>query len=875
MSLRVSGLRADHHREPLGLGTGTPRLSWRAEAAGADWVQSAYEIAVRDADGTESTSGRVASAEQVLVPWPAAALASRERRLVRVRIWGVGADEPSPWSDELAVEAGLLETGDWSAGMVGPAPQPAGADGPAVLLRRAFELPSDVVEARLYVTAHGVYEVELNGRTVGDHVLAPGWTSYHHRLRYQTFDVTGHLTAGENVIGAWLADGWYRGRLGFNGGRRAVYGDRTGLLAQLEVRCADGARYVIGTDDRWRSASGPVTSTGLYDGERHDARLERDGWSSPGFDDGDWTPVETLPFDAARLVAPDGPPVRRTETLRPVTVTTAPSGATILDFGQNITGRLRVRVRGAAGDTVVLRHAEVLQDGELYTRPLRQAAARDEYVLRGGDAETWEPRFTVHGFRYAEVTGAAAAEDVEAVVCHTDMTRTGWFECDDPLLNRLHDNVVWSLRGNFLDVPTDCPQRDERLGWTGDLAVFAPTASFLYDCAGLLTSWLADLAAEQEEIGTVPFYVPWLELLGPAQPAAVWGDVAVVGPDVLHERFGDTGILRAQYASMKAWVDQVAALAGEHRLWDTGFQFGDWLDPAAPADQPAAARTDPHLVATAAHADSARRLAAIAALLGEEADHARYTAHATAVAEAFNDEFVTPSGRLASDAQTAYALALTAGLLAKEEQRERAGHRLAELVRVDGYHVSTGFAGTPLICDALSSVGADDTAYHLLLQRECPSWLYPITMGATTMWERWDSLLPDGRVNPGDMTSFNHYAFGAVADWLHRRVAGLAPAAPGYRRVTVRPRPGGGLTRAAATHDSPYGRIVVAWRRADGRLDVDVTLPPGVTATVELPSGVPAEIGSGHHAFSCPFRDAGDDPSPVPVVHPFAPPTNG
>nr|BFE56284.1 glycoside hydrolase family 78 protein [Dactylosporangium thailandense] len=881
MSLRVAGLRADHHREPLGIGTRTPRLSWRVEHGGEDWSQAAYEIAVRGLDDAEAgfTSGRVASAEQVLVAWPAAALASRERRSVRVRVWGAGADEPSPWSDALVVEAGLLDPADWTAAMIAARlPLPADADGPAVLLRRDFRLPARVVSARLYVTAHGVYEIELNGRAVGDHVLAPGWTSYRHRLRYQTFDVTGHLTEGANVIGAWLADGWYRGRLGFRGGRRAVYGDRTGLLAQLEVCCADGSRHVIGSDGRWRSAPGPITATGLYDGERYDARLEQRGWSAPGFDDAAWSPVEELPFDAARLVAPDGPPVRRTQTLNPATVTVTRDGRAILDFGQNITGRLRIRVRGNAGDVVVLRHAEVLQDGELYLRPLREAAARDEYVLRGGGTEEWEPRFTVHGFRYAEVSGwpgELGVMDVRAVVCHTDMARTGWFTCSDPLLNRLHDNVVWSMRGNFLDVPTDCPQRDERLGWTGDLAVFAPTASFLYDCAGLLTSWLADLAAEQAELGTVPFYVPWLELLGPPMPAAVWGDVAVVAPHVLHERFGDAGVLRTQYDSMRAWVDQVAELSGEHRRWDSGFQFGDWLDPAAPPESPAAARTDPHLVATAAHAHSARRLAEIAGVLGERADQARYTAHANAVTEAFHDEYVTPSGRLASDAQTAYAMALTAGMLAKDEQRERAGRRLVELVEAEGHHVGTGFAGTPLICDALTGVGAEDSAYHLLLQRECPSWLYPITMGATTMWERWDSMLPDGTVNPGDMTSFNHYAFGAVADWLHRTVAGLAPAAPGYRRVAVRPRPGGGLAHAEATHDSPYGPIRVAWRRAGGILTADITLPPGVTAVVELPAGDPVEVGSGAHTFSCSFRDAGDDPSPVPVVHPFAQDANG
>jgi alpha-L-rhamnosidase len=525
---------------------------------------------------------------------------------------------------------------------------------------------------------------------------------------------------------------------------------------------------------------------------------------------------------------------------------------------------VRIRVRGEAGRTVRIRHAEILQDGELCTAPLRGAAATDEYTLRGGDAEEWEPRFTVHGFRYAEVDGwpgELTAADLDAVVCHTDMTRTGWFTCSDPLLEKLHDNVVWSMRGNFVDVPTDCPQRDERLGWTGDIAVFAPTASFLYDCAGLLTSWLADLAAEQGELGTVPAYVPWVELVFPVVPTAVWGDAAVSVPSVLHERFADTGVLRAQYASMRAWVDQVAALAGDRRLWSTGFQFGDWLDPAAPPDEPAAARTDPYLVATAYHARSASLLADIAALLGEEEDHRRYAALATEIADAFNNEYVTPNGRVVSDAQTAYAVALHADLLEKVDQRERAGRRLVELVEAEGHHVGTGFVGTPLICDALTAVGADDTAYRLLMQRECPSWLYPVTMDATTIWERWDSMLPDGRVNPGEMTSFNHYALGAVADWLHRRVAGLVPAAPGYKRILVRPRPGGGLTHASATHESPFGRIEVAWRRDGERLHVDVAVPPGATATVQLPdpSFTPVDMGSGRRSFTCAWPESTTD----------------
>ncbi len=392
------------------------------------------------------------------------------------------------------------------------------------------------------------------------------------------------------------------------------------------------------------------------------------------------------------------------------------------------------------------------------------------------------------------------------------MERTGWFECSDPLINRLHENVVWSMRGNFFDIPTDCPQRDERLGWTGDLQVFSPVAAFLYDSYGFLASWLQDLAAEQREMGgIVPAVVP-NTLNGPLQGTAAWGDAAVIVPWVLYQRFGDEAILAAQFESMRAWVDWIEDFAGENRLWDDGFQFGDWLDPAAPPESPGDARTDPYLIATAYFARSAELVGRAAGVLGRGEEEAHYLALANEVRQAFAREYVTPAGRLLSDAQTAYTLAIEFGLLTDPEQRQHAAERLHALVRAGGYHIGTGFVGTPLICDALCNTGAYADAYRLLLQRECPSWLYPVTMGATTIWERWDSMLPDGSVNPGEMTSFNHYALGAVADWLHRTVGGLAPAQPGYRQIAVRPRPGGGLTRCLCT--TPHS----LW---DGRMFVD------------------------------------------------------
>ncbi|WP_326493591.1 family 78 glycoside hydrolase catalytic domain [Pseudarthrobacter sp. SL88] len=548
--------------------------------------------------------------------------------------------------------------------------------------------------------------------------------------------------------------------------------------------------------------------------------------------------------------------------MRPVSAVTSPSGKLVLDFGQNLVGRLRITVQAQAGATVTLRHAEVMQDGEIYTRPLRGAAATDRYTLAGEAPETWEPRFTIHGFRYAEIdgwTGGDPAENITARVYHTDMERTGWFSCSNPDLNRLHENVLWSMKGNFVDIPTDCPQRDERLGWTGDLQVFGPTASYLYDCSGMLSSWLKDVAAEQAPDGTVPWYVPSIpggNYWTPSRPGAIWGDVAVLTPWTLYQRFNDPAFLAEQYESAKAWVDLLDRLAGDGHLWNSGFQLGDWLDPSAPPEDPTRAMTDKHLVASAYFAWSARHMAKTAGVLGKTDDEKRYKELAGAAAKAFAEEYIGPDGLMTSDAQTAYALAIVFELFPDEELRQKAGRRLAALVRQAGNRIATGFAGTPVIADALTAVGELEAAYDLLLERECPSWLYAVAQGGTTIWERWDSLLPDGSVNPGDMTSFNHYALGAVADWMHRTVAGLAPLEPGYRRILFRPQPGGGLTSASARHETPYGTASIAWETTDDGYTVTVHVPTGTTARVELPGHEPHDVGSGRFDYYPAFAGA-------------------
>ena len=852
-------LQVEHYRETLGVGNSQPRLSWTIKTEVPIWFQSAYEIEEHDADGKLlKQTGRIESDQSVLVPWPFTKLSSRERVSVRVRVWGKDGSE-SDWSEAVVIETGLISTSDWSAQFISLTwDEDMTKSNPSPYLRREFELREGIKSARLYITSLGLYEAELNGQVVGDHVFSPGWTVYDERLRYQTFDVTAMLNEGKNAIGAILGDGWFRGRIGFGGGQRNVYGQHLALLAQLEIQYEDGSGERIVTDENWRTSTGAILLSGIYDGETYDARLEHTYWTLPGFDDLGWSVVRTVDWDMNALEAPLGPPVRRIEKMAPVSVYKSPSGKTIVDFGQNLVGRLSIKVKGLAGHTVTLRHAEVLENDELGTRPLRFAEATDRYTLKGGESETWEPRFTFHGFRYAEVDnwpGELNLQDLSAVVLHSDMKPTGWFECSDPLLNKLHENVVWGMRGNFLDVPTDCPQRDERLGWTGDLQVFSPTASFLYDVSGFLQSWLKDLAVEQQKIGgAVPPVVP--NVLGNNFGiAAAWADAATIVPWVLYQRFGDTEIISDQFDSMCAWVDYVSSVAGKSRLWDKGFQFGDWLDPTAPPDKPGQARTDKAIIASAYFIHSADLVAKAAEVLGRTNEQKEYLTLSAEARAAFVREYITPSGRLMSDAETAYSLALVFDLLPTAEQRQHAGDRLNELVRESGYHIRTGFVGTPIICDALCKTDHYVAAYRLLMQQECPSWLYPVTMGATTVWERWDSMLPDGSINPGEMTSFNHYALGAVADWMHRTIGGLTPTKPGYRRMEIRPRPGGGLTHAEARHITPYGLAESSWKIENGKFDLNVVIPPNTTALVTLPNGEQHEVSSGTWHWLVEYQD--------------------
>lgn len=707
----------------------------------------------------------------------------------------------------------------------------------APLFVRAFAVPAArgaLESATLAVTAEGLVEPAIDGVVVGDAVLSPGWTAYHSRLRVIEHDVTSRLVPGsQHELTLLAGNGWYCGRLGWMGAR-GVYGDRPRVAARLTMRFADGSVVDLVTDDAWRAVASCVLADDLYDGEDLDLTRER----------GAEHPVIASALETGRLVGAHGPAIVRHESVAPATVTATPTGA-LFDFGQNLVGWLRLRVRGPRGHRLVLTHAEVLDGAELARRPLRSARAEDTVILSGGGDEI-EPTLTFHGFRYAHIEGwAEVTGSVEAVVVGSDLPRTGTFACSDADLTRFHRNVVWSLRGNTVGIPTDCPQRDERLGWTGDIAVFAPTACFLFEMTGFLRDWLADLRAEQHaNDGRVPYVVPdalpgWAVIPGEEpESVAIWSDAAVWVPWAVWEASGDRAVLAESYPSMCAHLDRVRSRLSARGVWEGDFQFGDWLDPTAPPDNPIQAVSDPGVIATEALHRSILLTARAAAVLGLSEEAEAWRAEAARLRRAFEDAYLDADRRILSDAPAVYALGIVSGIL-EGPALQAAGDRLAELVRAAGHRVIAGFAGAPYLCEALTRRGHLDDAYALLLGREEPSWLSPLARGATTVWERWDSLRADGTVNPGEMTSFNHYALGAVADWMHRTVAGISPAAPGYDRVRIDPRPGGGLTWARGSIVTRHGLVAVQWHKdAAGRVsvtycapdEVEVELGPAATA---------------------------------------------
>ena len=837
-------LRCETRTNPLGIDITQPHLSWKLGAAEHGARQTAYQVLAAAspahlAAGRELLwdSGRVESANSTGVAYAGPPLASRQRVWWQARVWDE-AGAPGDYGPAAWWEMGLLDRADWQAEWIG-----AGLVGgprtaiPCPFLRQTITLAAAPLLARLYVTALGLYEFTINGQRVGEDRLAPGWTDFSKRVRYQVYDVAGLLRPGENVLGAALGDGWYCGHICWFG--RQKYGERPMLLAQLETSSAAGERQTFITDAHWRTSFGPRLEGDLIMGESYDARRELTGWDAPGYDDARWLPAERFADPGLALEATNGTLVRRQETLPPV----APphklwDARWIFDFGQNLVGHVRLRVSGPAGLTLQLRHGEVLNpDGTLYTANLRSARQADNYTLRGGGEEVFEPSFTFHGFRYLELTAPPGTKDPgtpEAIVLHSQLPLTGSFECSEPLLNQLQHNIQWGQKGNFLDVPTDCPQRDERLGWTGDAQVFARTAAFNRDVAGFFRKWLQDLQDAQAASGAFPPVAPFLLDNLPTDGGPAWADSGTIVPWTMYEAYGDRRFLEQPYASMVRYVDYLEASSQNLIRTYPGYQgfmgFGDWLSIKA--------ETPHDLIGTAFFAYSAGLLARAAAVLGKSDDAARYARLHRDVRQAFIDRFVTAGGLVAGQTQTAYVLALHFDLL-PQEARPAVLAALVRDIEARGKHLSTGFVGASYLPFVLSDNGYMDLAYELLFQTSWPSWLYPVTQGATTIWERWDGWTVENGFQDWNMNSFNHYAYGAIGDWLYRVVAGIQsdPQHPGYKHIILKPQPGGRLSWARASYDSAYGTISSGWMRLDGGLEWRVSVPPNTTATAYVPAG--------------------------------------
>jgi alpha-L-rhamnosidase len=894
--LTPAGLRCAYLVNPLGVAPDRVALSWVLEGSGGGRRQSAYQVQVAATatgagpswDSPWWDSGRIDTSDCSGIGYAGRPLDRGGRYAWRVRAWDEQQAE-SPWSEPAWFEVELDAVTGWQGAWIGlgriresfrppsgagPSDPVAAALTPAPYLRRGFTVDGPVAAARLHITALGLYEARLNGRRVGDAVLAPGWTDYAQRIPYQSYDVTGLLRPGVNVLAALIADGWYSGFVGFDAKRAGThYGRAPELLAQLRIELADGRTQTIVTDGQWHAGFGAIRHADLIMGEQHDLTREPSGWDLPGFDATGWRDVRCRDRDGTPLVADPAPPIRVTQEIAPAQITARPDGAHIIDFGQNLTGWVRLATDGPAGACVRVRHGEVLTpDGGLYTDNLRTARQVDEYLTAGG-AEVLEPRFTLHGFRYAEVSGypgELSAGDVVARVVHSDVAPTGSLETSAPWLNQLFSAIDWGQRGNFISIPTDCPQRDERLGWLGDAQIFARTACYNRDVAAFLGKWSDDVADAQLPSGAFSDIAPRLNIDWAGAPA--WSDAGVIVPWTLYKMYGDTAILRRHFASMTAWMEFLERGNPDYlRTRELGNSYNDWLAPGADA-------TSPELLATAYWAHDAALMADIARAIGRDDDSAGYRAQRAKIGAAFADAFVAADGRLSCATQTAYALGLHMDLI-PEELRPAAADHLVAAIAAEDWRLSTGFVGVGYLLPVLSSAGRTDVAYRLLEQDALPSWRYMIDHGATTIWERWDGWSAERGFQSAWMNSFNHYALGAVGEWLYRFMLGidLAPGTAGFGRLLLRPHPGGQLSHAAGRYCSVRGPIASQWRREDGTFSLRVSLPPNVTASVRVasadaeavrdgagrpPAGVADfpgaagvreavfEIGSGRHEFT-------------------------
>lgn len=850
--LSVYDLTCEHKVNPLGIEALNPRLSWKINGAGNNIMQTAYSIRVSSDTKFSSgkiiwQSGKINSDESILQSYKGPALESGQKYYWQVRVWD-NRGKQTKWSEVATWETGLLSGDDWKARWIEMEGDTLRYS-PSPHFRKEFSLGKTIANARVYVTAHGFYELHLNGKKVGDQVLTPGWTSYGKRLQYQVFDVTSMVKKGENAIAAALGDGWYRGTLAW-GNNWAVFGKQLGLLIQLKITYTDGSESIIVTDGSWKAYNdGAIRMSDLYNGETYDARKKLTGWSQPGYDDSRWVNVKVADYKN-NLISSEGSPIRKIQEIKPIRVFKTPKGSTVVDMGQNMVGWVRLKVKGEKGTVVTLRHAEVMDKfGEFYTTNLRAAKCQLTYTLAGSGDEVYEPRFTFMGFRFVEVSGfpgELTTDNITGVVVHSDMAVTGSYESSNKLINQLQHNIQWGQKGNFVDVPTDCPQRDERLGWTGDAQAFCRTAAFNMDVSSFFTKWMKDIAADQKPGGEVPDVIP--DVLNKqdattAQPSAGWGDVAVIAPWTMYLVYGDKQFLSNQYESMKAWVEYIRKKAGDDYIWKGGSKYGDWLYYHPPVNNHTEpdGHTEKDFIATAFFAYSSNILAAAAEELGKTDDAKFYSDLYKKIKDRFIYEYVTEAGRVGTNSQTSYVLALMFNLLPANLQKN-AAELLVEDIKSRRNHLSTGFLGTPYLCHVLSSNGYSDVAYDLLLQETYPSWLYPVKMGATTIWERWDGQKTDSTFQDPGMNSFNHYAYGAIGDWMYRVSAGIETMSPGYKNLLLQPHPSKKLEFSRASFESSYGKVESGWERKGNKIIVTIQVPANTKATIKLPVKSESEV---------------------------------
>jgi len=820
--LKCENLLIEYMKNPLGIDEDKPRFSWKLKSDNQNVIQESYHIIV---EGVWD-SGRVDSSESVHIEYKGEKLMPKTRYNVRVKAWDNHGEESEWISGEF--ETGFLGEDLWKAKWLVPEVTET-----VPVFSKKFDVKDCVEKARVYVTAYGLYEIYINEKRVSDRYLTPGFTSYKKRLQYQTYDIWEYLETGENEIKIYLAKGWCTGRYPFQI-HSNVYDMEAGVLAQVELTYKD-ITDVFATDENWECYESKIRFSEIYDGEIYDNSFEEN--IKRDFKIGD--------YGYSNIIGQINEPVRVIDKLLPKEIIKAPNGETVIDFGQNMVGWVEFKVKGNKGDKVILSHGEVLdKDGNFYNKNLRTAKQRIEYILSGEVEEKYHSRLSFQGFRYVridEYPGEVTEDNFVAYVICSDMERTGHVESSHELLNQLYKNIIWGQKGNFVDIPTDCPQRDERVGWTGDAQIFCKTAAQNMNVALFFKKWLGDVRADQTEEGACLIAVPSMK---ETIATSGWGDAATVCPWDLYMTYSDKKLLEVQYESMKKWVYYIKNQGDNPYLWNTGFQFGDWLALDSGHDRYGATSED--YISTAYYSLSCKIVRDTAKILGKDEDYKEFSELYDKIIESLRMEFITPNGRVGDNTQTANAMALKFNLV---KNKERVAKQLNYLIEKNGNKLTTGFLGTPCLCDALCENGYTEKAFDLLLQEEYPSWLYSVKMGATTVWEHWDGIKPDGSFWSDDMNSYNHYAYGAIADFMYKKIGGITPIEPGYKKILIKPVTDKRITSAKTSIETVYGEVKTEWSNCDGKFKMKVTVPCNTTAEIILPGGEHFEVGSGEYEY--------------------------